>query len=433
MTQTVVLLLFALLLFFSLIAGIPLWAALLAGWALFFSYGLRRGHKPGALFAMSMQGMRRVGGMLFIFLLVGMLTAVWRACGAIAFIVYHASQLITPPLFFVLAFVLCGFVSTLMGTSLGTAATMGVICMAMADAMGANRLLAGGAILSGVYLGDRCSPMSTSAHLVCTLTGTDIYQNIRRMVKTSLVPLAISAVLYVGAGLLAPARGAAAGSVDMLRQHFVLSPWTFLPPAMIILLSICKVHIRLVIMASIAAAIGVAHWVQGMPLSAFPRLLAFGFAPQDTQVAKLLSGGGILSMLTPSAIVLISSTYSGLFDGTGLLGGLNRQIAALSLRASPFGAVAIAAAGAAMVACNQTLCTMLTHQLCRPVIPDRQQLAIDLENTAVVIAPLIPWNIAGAIPLATVGAPIGSIIAAWYLMLLPLWNFFVRRRGHTKK
>ena len=58
-------------------------------------------------------------------------------------------------------------------------------------------MLTAGAVLSGIFFGDRCSPMSSSAILVYSLTGTDIYRNIRGMMKTSLVPFLVSCVLYV--------------------------------------------------------------------------------------------------------------------------------------------------------------------------------------------------------------------------------------------
>lgn len=82
-----------------------------------------------------------------------------------------------------------------------------------------------------------------------------------------------------------------------------------------------------------------------------------------------------------------------------------------------------------MVSCNQTLSTILTNQLCKEVEPEKKERAIDLENTVIVVAPLIPWCIAGAVPLETIGASSASILAACYLYLIPLWNFFV----HMKK
>ena len=53
-----------------------------------------------------------------------------------------------------------------------------------------------------------------------------------------------------------------------------------------------------------------------------------------------------------------------------------------------------------------------------------KERAVGLENSAVVIAPLIPWSIAGAVPLASVGAPLSSIALAFYLYLIPIWYFF---------
>ena len=76
---------------------------------------------------------------------------------------------------------------------------------------------------------------------------------------------------------------------------------------------------------------------------------------------------------------------------------------------------------------------MLTHQLCGPVVENQEELAIDLENTAVVVAPLIPWSIAGAVPLATVGAPESCLITAVYLYLIPLWNLAVQAMHHRSR
>ena len=51
---------------------------------------------------------------------------------------------------------------------------------------GLDELATAGAIMSGIYVGDRCSPVSSSAALVCALTNTNIYANMRRMWTTSI-------------------------------------------------------------------------------------------------------------------------------------------------------------------------------------------------------------------------------------------------------
>ena len=82
-----------------------------------------------------------------------MLTALWRAAGTIPAIVSYCAGLMNPSVMILMAFLLNALVSVLTGTAFGTAATMGVICMTMAKAMGCNEILAGGAILSGVFFG----------------------------------------------------------------------------------------------------------------------------------------------------------------------------------------------------------------------------------------------------------------------------------------
>ena len=90
-------------------------------------------------------------------------------------------------------------------------------------------------------------------------------------------------------------------------------------------------------------------------------------------------------------------------------------------------------AAAAIIACNQTLTIMLTHQVCGTVEPDAQQFAVDLGDTAVVLAPLVPWSIAGAVPLASIGAPTVCLAAACYLYALPLWQLLVRSISAKKQ
>lgn len=127
--------------------------------------------------------------------------------------------------------ILYTLISYLTGTAFGTAATMGVICAALAAGMGIPAVYIGGAVISGSYFGDRCSPMSTSALLVSSLTGTDIYRNLGGTVKTSLVPFFVSVALYALLGL------GLHGSYDVSQMQalfsgtFKLTPSVLLPAA----------------------------------------------------------------------------------------------------------------------------------------------------------------------------------------------------------
>ena len=146
----------------------------------------------------------------------------------------------------------------------------------------------------------------------------------------------------------------------------------------------------------------------------------------------MLNGGGILSILRVAMIVMISSAYSGIFRKTGLLDRLCARITVLSKKTSPYAAMLLTALLAGLLACNQTLTIILTHQLCAPLQQSKEQFAINLENSAVVVAPLIPWSIAGATPLSAVGAPLTGMALACFLYILPLCEL-VRHAASSRR
>lgn len=110
------------------------------------------------------------------------------------------------------SFLLCCLISFLTGTSFGSVATMGVICMTMAKSMGISTILEGGAILAGIYFGDRCFPVSTSALLVSELTGTDLFDNLKQMAKSAWISFGITCLIYGGLGL--SGQGGEEGAVN---------------------------------------------------------------------------------------------------------------------------------------------------------------------------------------------------------------------------
>ena len=164
--EITILIIFILGLTASVIARIPIIYALLFGYLLFSAYALKKGYSVKAVLKMSFEGIKTTKNILITFMLIGVLTALWRAGGTIGAIISYSEKLISPKSFVIAAFLLNCLVSFLTGTAFGTAATMGAICMTIAYAMGINPLMVGGAVLSGSYFGDRCSPVSTSALLV---------------------------------------------------------------------------------------------------------------------------------------------------------------------------------------------------------------------------------------------------------------------------
>ena len=318
-------------------------------------------------------------------------------------------------------------ISVLTGTALGTAATIGVVCATMASALGIPSWMTGGAILSGVYFGDRCSPVSTSALLVAELTETGIYTNIKNMIKSALAPFTITCILYLTVSIQLHGKTEMPDLGHAFGSEFRLSWIALLPAAVILLLSVVQAGVKIAMIASIVTAIPVCIGLQNMAFTELPELLLNGFHSTDVTVAAMLNGGGITSMLKVGAIVCISSSYSGIFQATGILNGFQKMVCLLANRTKPYFAVLVTSILTSVMACNQTLAIMLTDQLCSRTEPDKLRFANNLEDSAVLIAPLVPWSIACVVPLTAAGAPGYSVLFAVFLYLLPLCDLVLKK------
>ena len=428
MLEAAALLLFAAAVAFCAVCGVSVVFALVFGFFVFTGYGLLKGFSLKALAPLMMKGVKATADVVIIMALIGMLTGSWRASGTIARLVGDAAGLISPSWSLVTAFLLNGALSTLLGTSFGTVATLGVITMTMTNAMGISPFLAGGAILSGVFVGDRCSPVSSSAALVAVVTRTSLYDNIRTMLKTGAIPMALAAAAYAVLGFILPGHAVTLDVTSIFTAEFRLGAITFLPAVLLVGLVLCKVPIKFTMTASILAAVLLCVFYQGQSWETVARTLVLGFAAGSADVGRMLDGGGLVSMISVCLIVLISSTFSGIFEGTGLIDAMKAKIPLIARRITPFGTITLTALVTAAISCNQALAVLLTEQVSRPICPDNKARASHIENTAIVIAPLIPWSIAGAVPVTTIGAPVACIFAAFYLWLLPVVNFFVEAR-----
>ena len=142
---------------------------------------------------------------------------------------------------------------------------------------GISTFLLGGAILSGSYFGDRCSPMSSSAQLVCSLTQTDIYGNIKRMMRSCLVPFILSAVLYTvfaGGSSVRPDTS----SVAMFKECFFLHWIVSLPAILILVMSLLHIDVRWTMTTSILTSIVLALLLQKTNPPALFYSLSRGYA-----------------------------------------------------------------------------------------------------------------------------------------------------------
>ena len=424
MGSIIVILLFSLSLITCLLLKFSVVYALVIGYIIFIIYGLIKRHNLIVLIKKSFEGVLTVKNILLVFILIGMITALWRASGTIAFIVYMGSKLISPSILILLTFLLCSILSVLIGTSLGTAATMGVICASIGKTMGVNPYYVGGAVLSGIYFGDRCSPMSTSALLIAELTKTNLYTNIKLMIKTSIVPFIVTCLFYLLLGFKSTVSNISVDVTEIFKQNYNLNTIVIIPAILIILLSLLKINVKKTMLVSIVISFIIAIFIQRDSVVALINYCIFGYHHPNERLNLMMKGGGILSMVNVSLIVGISSSYSGIFKETKMLVSLKKYLKDFSKKTSSYFVIFLSSIISGAIACNQSLGTILTNELCGELV-EKQKMAIILENTVILLVGLIPWNIAMDVPLKAIGVGFMSGLFAFYLYFLPLWNLFL--------
>lgn len=416
-----------------LVTGLSVAWALLGGLVLFWLLGLRQGFTHRQLWEMAWKKCRKSLIVVEVIFLIGIITGVWRVGGTISYCIVMGVELVTPGLFLVVAFLLCVALSYVLGTSYGVSSTMGVILMALARSGGVDPALAAGVILSGVYFGDRCSPASSAASLVAAVTDTDLYRNVRQMLRTALLPTLLTLGIYVVLSLRNPLARMDQSVLSALEGNFSITWLALLPAAVMFLLPLFKVPIKLAMLGSIAVAAVLAMAVQGFSLWEVLSAAWGGYHPADPALNAVLGGGGITSMMVSYVIVILTGLYSGILEGTGDLEPMQQKAEALAGKIGPFLAMIVVSTLTAMVLCNQAVTSILSEQLLRRCYDDREELAMDIENSGILIAGLIPWSIACSIPLAMLGADSSALLYALLLWLIPICYLFTKRFFYPRR
>ncbi len=191
------------------------------------------------------------------------------------------------------------------------------------------------------------------------------------------------------------------------EKEFSISLWSFVPAVVMIALPLLKVGVIKAMTASIVTGLLVACMVQDVPVFDAVRICIAGYESQSEGIGTILNGGGLLSMVEIAVILVISSTYSGIFSGTGMRLSLQHKLAKACSKVGRFAVMVCMSIGIAAIFCNQTIGTLMCCDIMKKPYLDgggtREELAIDMENSVILIACFIPWSIGCSVPLALLG------------------------------
>lgn len=390
----------------SVIYGLFLWLILI------FFYGLCHGCTVTSLFPVILRKLSSVSGVLITFSLIGMLSAVLRSCGSISLVISLCSHLTWGKLVLPAAFVLCSFMSLCTGSAFASVASIGIICASVGHMAGIPDVLLYGAILSGIYVGDRISPVSSSAALVSEISDFSLYDNVHSMVSRFSLPFFTTLLLYILLGLVI-------GNQRIHTSlHFQNISWIcILPVILILLFSYLKLNSRLILGCAILTGLLITLLRTPLDVRAAFFLLLTGYHAPDAELA-MLNGGGMLSMFRPILIILIATCYVAVFEMTDFLKPVQDFLQHLNF--SYIGKSILVSVFSSMLAGSQTLAVILSSILLKEET-DHKKLADTLEDTSILIPAMIPWSTAFSVPAAALSATVLCIPFAFYLYLVPLY------------
>ncbi|MBP5332685.1 MAG: sodium:proton antiporter, partial [Bacteroidales bacterium] len=179
---------------------------------------------------------------IVILLLIGAISGTWTMSGVVPAFICYGVKIISPKVFLLTACILCALVSVLTGSSWTTIATVGVALLGIGRAEGFPDAMTAGAIISGAYFGDKISPLSDTTVLASSVNKVDLFDHIHYMYPTTVPSIVITLIVFTVLGLTH--GGAPEAQMDLysgvLAEHFRITPWLLLVPAITIWLIIRK-------------------------------------------------------------------------------------------------------------------------------------------------------------------------------------------------
>lgn len=405
-------------------------------------YGLLKKISINELEKSMIEGASAGLGAVMIFFFIGMLVSSWIASGTIPTLIYLAFEIVSGKWFYALVFTVTSIIGLSIGSSLTTAAVIGVAFIAVSETLGLSSAITAGAVVSGAFLGDKMSPLSDTTVLASSTVKVDLFEHIKNMAWTTVPAFTISLILFAS---LSPEIGSADfQKLNELQRVLIdinLVHWYSLIPFVIIaILAVKKVSSILTLAAGTASALVISTFVaEKGDLGTLPGILYSGYVSQsgNEQIDSLLTRGGIESMLFSVSLVLLALSMGGLLFKLGILPALLQGLSS-RLEKTPvlIGSAALSAIGINVLIGEQYLSILLTgntfagHFEKAGLHP--KNLSRVLEDAGTVVNPLVPWSVCGVFLTGVLGvSTLEYLPFAFFCVLSPLLTLAAGFSGVT--
>lgn len=350
-----------------------------------------------------------------IIICVGILIGSWVWAGTMPSMVYYGLALIKPQYFLAIGAILTGIVGLATGSSWTASGTVGVALMGVAMGLGIKPAIAAGMIISGAYFGDKLSPLSDSTNVAAASAGTPLYEHVSAMMRTTIPSFCMAVVLYFifGMVIIDPSGYDATLTIQIqttLKETFLIHPALILPILVVFWGAYKRIPAIPSLLLSAAVGLVVAFLFQHASLPDLLAAIQYGYEGDtgNAIVDKLVSRGGIDSMMWTISLIMFALAYGGMLEKCGfvevLLGKLKKGIHStgqLVLYTIISGIICD------VILTDQYLAIMIPGKLFMDEYDkrglSRSFLSRTTEDGGTLWSPMIPWNGCGAYQSATLG------------------------------
>ena len=378
---------------------------------------------------------------LLILLSVGMMVGIWIIGGTVPSLLYYGLKICSPNIIVPLTFVLCAITSLFTGSSFGSIATMGLALFGVGTSMGISAPLMAGAVCSGAFFGDKLSPLSDTTNVAADMSGTPLYDHIGSMMYTTVPATVICLVLYTVLGIRNASANADLSNIelmlDTLGANFNISVIALIPALLVLVTSALKVPAVPAMLGCTAVSGVFACLLQKVSLSAMLGAAMNGFS-SDTGVVmvdKILSRGGMTSMYSTVAIIILSATMGAVLEKSGVIDSLVNNVLLKAVH-KPCGLILstmVYCYSLLLISGHQVMPIILGGRTFRPAY-DRmgiqsKVLSRTLEDTCTIGAPLVPWGTSCAYMFSVLGIGIAYIPYSFLCYIVPLFSILYACTG----
>ena len=362
-------------------------------------------------------------GVIMILFSIGVLIGSWIVSGTIPMLIYHGISLINPDWLYIFTFLICIMFSLLTGTSWGSAGTIGLVMIGIAQVYEANLFITAGAIVGGSFFGDKMSPLSDTTNVASLATAVPLYDHIKSMIYTTGPSAILAAIIYIslspkfqGLSFEQTATPALISSTLMgLKEMFHFNWLLLLPLVLVIWGSITKKPIVLTLLGSAWVAMILAMIFQTFALSDILQSFNKGFSismananVEGKEVLHILNRGGLYNLIEGITSCFLIFAFIGTLDVINAIPVVIKNIMGrIKTQSQAVVAALTSTALTNLTTSNQYATSFIIGETFRRKFDslkiNRKILSRSIEDAGTMLENLAPWTPTGLFMASTLG------------------------------